>query len=112
MAKKSAPQKKTPAAKVATSRTAKSAPKKSAAKPSAAKSAASNGPATGGCYVSVSQVAVTISPAKGKAGGAACDGFEAAKNAAIDGLIESIEAAEAQLAACKRAATIEELKTS
>ncbi len=63
----------------------------------------------GACYVAVTQVAVSISRAKGKAGGTACDDFETAKNAAIDGLIESIEAAESRLAACKRTATIEDL---
>ncbi len=107
------PTKKTPATKAAPSKSTKSAPKKSAAKQNAAKAtAASNGPAKGVYYVSVSQVAVTVLPAKGKASGAPCDDFAAAKSAAIDGLIESIEAAEARLAACKRAATIEELKTA
>lgn len=104
MAKKTAPKKTTPAA-------AKSAPKKSPAKPAAASITPSdNGPASDACYVSVSPATVTISPAKGKAGGAACQDFDAAKSAAIEGLIAAIEAAERQLTACKRASTIEGLK--
>ncbi len=104
MAKKSAPKKKTPVAAT------KSAAKKSAAKSAPVKAGPStNGPATEACYVSVSNVMVTVSPAKDKAGSAACHDFEAAKNAAIDGLIAAIEAAEDQLAACKRATTIAEL---
>ncbi len=102
MAKKTAPKKKPSAAK--------SAPKKSRPNSAAANTTPSdNGPATEACYVSVAQVTVAISPAKGKAGGAACGDFDAAKSATIDGLIEAIEAAERQLAACKRATTIEEL---
>ena len=67
MAKKSAPKKKAPVA------AAKSAPKKSAPKAGPAKTTPStNGPAPDACYVSVSNVTVTVSPAKGKAGGAAC----------------------------------------
>lgn len=104
MAKKSAPKKTAPTP------AAKSAPKKSAPKSAPAKATPStNGPSTEACYVSVSNVTVTVSPAKGKAGGAACHDFDAAKNAALDGLIAAIEAAEKQLAACKRATTIVEL---
>jgi hypothetical protein len=104
MAKKTAPKKKTPVAAT------KSAPKKSTAKSPSVKAAPSNnGPAMEACFVSVSSVTVVVSPAKGNAGGAACQDFEAAKNAAIDGLIAAIEAAEEQLAACKRATSIAEL---
>jgi hypothetical protein len=104
MAKKSAPKKKTPTP------AAKGAPKKSAPKTAPSKTTPStNGPAPEACYVSVSNVTVTVSAAKGKAGGASCHDFDAAKNAAIDGLIAAIEAAEEQLAACKRATTIVEL---
>lgn len=107
MPAKKAPKKTPPApmapAKKATARTI--VPQKAAAaKQPAAKRSAPK--AAGGYYVSFAGVSAKISTEKPKGAKSppAFDTFDQAKAAAVDGLVEAIEAAEAQLLVLKRAA--------
>ena len=70
-------------------------------------------PANTACYVTVSPPTVSIQRARPKSGHTAgpCEGFEQLKSATLDCLISAIEDAERQLTACKRAATIEQLRS-
>ena len=65
------------------------------------------------CYVTVSPLQITVAGQKPKDAppSAACANFEQAREAAMDGLLERIEEAERKLLACKRAATLDELRS-
>jgi hypothetical protein len=79
--------------------------------PVARRNANHRAPQSTALYVAVSPLNVAITrdkPTSGKPLGPCAD-FEQAKSAAIDALIAAIEDAERQLAACKRATTIDEL---
>ena len=71
-------------------------------------------PPTAAFYVTVSPPRVAIvreKPARNGATGP-CPTFEQAKAAAIDALVAAIEDAERQLARCKRANSVDELRTA
>jgi hypothetical protein len=108
MSAKKAP-KTSPAPSSARQRTSTKAP----ARPSAARRAPARLPAaqlatadpSGGYYVSFASVRAAISTTrpKGNRASPSFDTFEQARSAAIDALVEAIEAAEADLLALKRA---------
>jgi hypothetical protein len=70
-------------------------------------------PQRAACYVAVSPptVAILATQPKSIPASGPCDGFEQTKDAALECLIAAIEEAERKLAACKRATTIEQLRS-
>ncbi len=83
-----------------------------ATKAAAPRSKPGRSPQAPAVYIAVSPACVVISAEKpkGAKAAAACAGFEAAKHAVIGALVGAIEDAERQVAACKRATTIDELR--